>query len=149
MRKVESSIIINAPATAIIDAFTDPRQLKGWWGVHSSLVQPAPGGLYILAWKGNEGFNYINTGIVKAYEAGLFIEIEKLSYLNTERQILGPMTLLVECSPHNASTYVHVCQGGYQSGGDWDWFYDIVLENWPIALQNLKKYLEQFYVPAS
>lgn len=143
MRQVDASIIINATPVTVIDAFTKPEHLKGWWGVHSSLVQTQPGGLYLLAWKGNEGFSYVNTGIVKGYEQGLFLEIEKLCYLNTERQILGPMTLLIECSPHNSATYVHVCQGGYQWGGDWDWFYEVVMENWPVALQLLKKYLEK------
>jgi uncharacterized protein YndB with AHSA1/START domain len=142
MRQVDASIIIDVPAKAVIDAFTDPAYLKGWWGVHSSLVQPVPGGLYLLAWKGNEGFSYVNTGIIKGYEAGIFIDVEKLCYLSVEKQILGPMSLLIECSPHNSATYVHICQGGYQSGGDWDWFYDAVVENWPIALQNLKNYLE-------
>jgi hypothetical protein len=143
MRHVDASIIINAAPVAVINAFTEEKHLKGSWGVYSSLVQPVPGGLYLLTWKGNEGFNYINTGIVKAYEAGLFIEIEKWTYLHTERQLLGPMTLLIECTPHNSATYVHVRQGGYQTGGDWDWFYDVVMENWPKALILLKKYLEQ------
>lgn len=143
MRQVETSIIIHTTPSNVINAFTEQRHLAGWWGVHSSLVQTTPGGLYLLAWTGAGGsYDYVNTGIVKAYEAGLFLEIEKLSYLNPQRQPLGPMNLLIECSPHNTSTYVHICQSGYQSGGDWDWFYEVATENWPKALQLLKRYLE-------
>jgi len=144
MRTVEASIIIHVPPAQVLDAFIEQQHLHAWWGVNRSLVEAKPGGLYLLAWKGGaQGFDYVHTGIIKSYEPGLYLEIASFSYLHPEKQLLGPMELLLECSPHINSTYLHVRQSGYQYGGDWDWFYEVVREHWPKTLQLLKEYLER------
>lgn len=28
-------------------------------------------------------------------------------------------------------------------GPDWDWYYELVKENWPLALQSLKRFVEK------
>jgi hypothetical protein len=144
MRTVDASIIINVPPALVLNAFLEQQHLNSWWGVERSLVEPKPGGLYLLAWKGGgDGFTNVNTGIIKSYEPGLYLHIEKCSCLNTARQIMGPMELLLECTPQNNSTYLHLRQSGYQHGSDWNWLYESVVENWPKALQLLKMYLEK------
>ncbi|TNE65969.1 MAG: hypothetical protein EP344_02720, partial [Bacteroidetes bacterium] len=63
MRKVETSIEIQAGPDAVIAAFTEPEPLRGWWGVERSLVEKRPGGLYVLAWQiSGQGFGYISSG---------------------------------------------------------------------------------------
>ena len=143
MRTVDASVIINVPPALVLNAFLEQQHLNGWWGVARSLVEPTPGGLYLLAWKGSgDGFSNINTGIIKSYEPGLYLHIEKFSCFHTGRPIMGPTELLLECSPQNSATYLHLRQSGYPPGGDWDWYYNSGAENWPKALQLLKPYLE-------
>ena len=32
---------------------------------------------------------------------------------------------------------------GYQSGGDWDWYYEAVTAAWPVVVKTIKDYLEK------
>ena len=71
------------------------------------------------------------------------IEIETyLSYCNQSRSLLGPMTLSVTIEEAAGISQVNISQSGFGGGTDWDWYYQLVGENWPIALEQLKAYLE-------
>jgi hypothetical protein len=144
MRKVEASIEINQPASRVFDAFTEFPLLKGWWGVERCLVEKRQGGVYSLAWDISEkGFHYISTGIITVFKPGRELLVDHFLYFNPDKQILGPTCLSLRLDePTHGKTILQLTQGGYQSGGDWDWFYNSVKEAWPKALEMLKRYLE-------
>jgi uncharacterized protein YndB with AHSA1/START domain len=143
MRSVEALVIIRAKPIEVINAFVDHEHLKAWWGVERSLVEARPGGVWALAWEISEaGMKYVSSGTLHDYEAGEYLRIDNLVYLNPERQILGPLTLEIFADEIRDGTKVRVIQSGYQSGNDWDWYYDAVVQAWPYALELLKKYLE-------
>lgn len=148
MRKVEASITINLPADDVLNVFTRQEHLRSWWGVTRSLIELKKGGLYSLIWQQNEQcLEYLSTGIIAEYLPGCQLRIEKFLYVNPERQLMGPMELLILTTPedHN-TTELTVVQSGYQTGGDWDWLYDAVKKAWPEVLVNIKSYLEDQYV---
>lgn len=143
MKKVETIIQIQCSPEDVIHAFTDGVQLNGWWGVERALVEKRPGGVYALSWEISEqGIKYLSTGVIRDYLPQYLIHIEKMMYFNPEKQILGPMELIVHASPKNDGAEVTITQLGYQSGDDWDWYYKAVQEAWPKAAQTLKAYLE-------
>lgn len=142
-RKVESDIFLDVPPTLALDAFTEQPHLLGWWGVERSLVEKTPGGQYALAWGISEkGFQYISSGVVKTYRAGEKLEVGHLVYFNPEKEIMGGMSLTVRVEKEGTGTRLYICQSGYRTGGDWDWYFQAVTEAWPMALGHLKKYLE-------
>lgn len=142
MRKVESTIIINCSAEKITDAFTEPSMLREWWNVERALIEKKNGGIYTLAWNvTDKGFGYVSTGVIKTYRSN-FLEIINFVYLNPEHSILGPMTLTIKTSQKENGTELYLCQDGYQSGSDWDWYYHAVTQAWPAVLKTLKDYLE-------
>ena len=144
MRKVETAIEIHQPASKIFDAFIEPSLLKNWWGVERCLVEKKQGGLYSLAWEASsKGFHYVSTGIITVFIPGRELMIDNFVYFNPEKQILGPTFLSIKLQEDNHFTVLRLIQGGYQYGGDWDWFYDSVKDAWPKVLDNLKKSLEQ------
>ena len=144
MRKVETAIDIHQPASKIFDAFIEPAQLKSWWTVENCLIEKKQGGLYSLAWEASsKGFHYVSTGIITVFIPGRELMIDHFVYFNPEKQILGPTFLSIRLQENNDLTAVRVVQGGYQHGGDWDWFYNSVKEAWPKVLNDLKKFLEQ------
>ncbi len=144
MRRVETSVEIHQPASKVFDAFVEPSLLKKWWGVENCLIEKKQGGLYSLAWEAsNKGFHYISTGVITVFIPGRELLIDHFVYFNPEKQILGPTYLSVKLLEEIGSTVLHLVQGGYQSGGDWDWFYDSVQDAWPKVLQDLKIFLEQ------
>lgn len=121
----------------------DFDMLNGWWGVEKALVEKREGGVYALVWDISEsGFRYVATGIIKSYKADAILEIENYTYLNLKMPIMGPMGLIIEAIVKNNQTELTVTQTGYQSGGDWDWYYDAVKQAWPDVLASLKEYLE-------
>ena len=121
----------------------DFDKLNGWWGVEKALVEKREGGVYALVWDISEsGFRYVATGIIKSYKADAILEIENYTYLNLNMPIMGPMGLIIEAIVKNNQTELTITQTGYQSGGDWDWYYDAVKQAWPDVLASLKEYLE-------
>ena len=142
-RSVESLVHIKADPVRITNAFLIHEDLKNWWGVQRSLVDPKPGGVWTLAWEiSNAGIKYVSSGIIHDHEPGEYLRIDQLVYLNPEKQILGPMSLEIFCDESRVDRKVRLIQSGYQRGDDWDWYYEAVVHAWPHALDLLKNYLE-------
>lgn len=143
MRKVELTIFIKSTPEDIIAAFIDYNLLKHWWGVERALIEPKPGGSYTLAWNiSKDGFGYVSSGVIKQYDAGKLLEISNLVYLNPEKDILGPMSFIVKAEQKTGGSEMYLCQDGYQTGGDWDWYYEVVKNAWPEVALILKTFLE-------
>ncbi len=144
MRQVETTIDIQCPAPDVIRAFMEQSQLKEWWQVENSFIEPQTGGLYTLLWNiSATGFGYVSSGLIQDYDPQGLLSLHKMIYLNPEKQPLGPMQLLVRATPHDQdSCSLYLCQSGYQQGGDWDWYYQAVKEAWPKMAGVLKDYLE-------
>jgi|SRR6185369_15676485 len=144
MRKVEAAVEINCSAAQIFDAFIQPSLLKQWWKVDRWLIEPKQGGVYSLAWNvSKEGFQYVSTGIITVFNPAKELMIDHFVYFNPERSILGPTFLFVKLEENASSTKLNLVQGGYQYGGEWDWFYEAVKEAWPKVLIDLKSFLEK------
>ena len=144
MRLVAASIDIRSKPESVFQAFLRLEHLKKWWGVERSLIEAKAGGLYTLAWNISEnGIRYASSGIISELIPGEYLMIKSFVYLNSEKQILGPMELEIDLTPIDGiQTKVGVVQSGYQYGGDWDWYYNAVVEAWPVTLELLKNYLE-------
>jgi uncharacterized protein YndB with AHSA1/START domain len=145
MRKVEVNIDINTQPEKIIQAFTDPEMLRGWWGVERALIDKRTGGIYSVAWQiTDKGFGYISTGIIKEYQLNSILEIENFAHFNPDKPILGPMTLMIKVLEKSPGvTALYLCQDGYQTGDEWDWYYESVQDAWPKVAKTLKEYLER------
>jgi uncharacterized protein YndB with AHSA1/START domain len=144
MKKVEVSIETSVSPEKVIEAFMDADMLRGWWGVERSLIEKRAGGAYTIAWQiSKEGFGYVSTGVVQQYDPSGLLEIGHFTYLNPERDILGPMTLKVTATVEAGKTQVQLCQDGYQEGADWDWYYVAVQQAWPVVIGQLKAWLEK------
>lgn len=144
MRKVEVAANIKTSPERALEAFLDPAMLADWWGVERCLIEPRDGGLYSLAWNVTEaGFGFVSTGLIKRFQPGRLLEIEKVVYMNPERPLLGPLGLTVQAAKEaGAMTRVTLCQSGYQEGADWDWYHQVVAQAWPAVMETIKSYLE-------
>jgi uncharacterized protein YndB with AHSA1/START domain len=144
MRKVEVTVDIDTTPERLIEAFINNSMLHDWWNVERALIEKRSGGIYALTWNiTDKGFGYVSTGIIKHYEPASILEIDHLVYLNPDRPLFGPMTLTIKATEKVGKTELYLCQGGYQNGEDWDWYYDAVKQAWPIVVKTLKDYLEE------
>jgi hypothetical protein len=81
-----------------------------------------------LAWeRSDRGFRYVTVGIIRSYQAGEHLHIEKMVYFHPDYMIFGPMDLDVSVKTTGNETLLTVRQDGYQSGAEWDWYYQAVL----------------------
>lgn len=145
MRKVEVKIQINTSSKNVIAAFLEPDMLKKWWKVEQALIEKKIRGVYTLAWDiTKNGFGFISTGKIKEYLHGELLVIDNLINLNPNKPFFGPMTLTISTKAISPNlTELHLCQDGYQSGDEWDWYYEAVKVAWPGVLSILKEYLEK------
>lgn len=144
MRKVEVTTTIQTTPEKIISAFTEPEMLKDWWNVERTLIDKKPGGVYVLAWNISEkGFGFVSSGIIKEYKPASLLAIDNFVYLNPEKPFLGPMSLTVSAKRKEGNAELYLCQDGYQSGSDWDWYYEVVKQAWPAVVKMLRNYLEK------
>jgi hypothetical protein len=91
-----------------------------------------------------QGFGYVALcGTIGALDPRRRLEVQQLVYFNREREVLGPMGLTFEIDDSEPQSRLTVVQDGYGDGPDWDWYYQLVMENWPKALGGLKEYLER------
>jgi uncharacterized protein YndB with AHSA1/START domain len=144
MRAVRAESEMAVPPERVIRAFLHPADLKGWWRVDQSLVEPHAGGLYALGWGVSpQGYQYVSTGVIAQLEPGHVLHIEQFTYFNPQYGIFGPMSLVVTAEDLGGGrSRATVVQGGYQDGANWDWFYRAVVDGWPLALDYLRQYLE-------
>ena len=56
---------------------------------------------------------------------------------------IGPMALQASCSLHGDGALLHVRQSGCDAGSArWERYYDVISTGWMLALESLKKHLE-------
>ncbi len=143
-RFVQTEIRIRSSAEEILDHFIDPAKLNGWWGVEDTFIQPRDGGLYTLVWgKSQYGARYVSSGQIKFLNPREFLHLEKLLYFNPHKPIIGPTSLNYDVEEHNAYSILRIKQSGFEKGGYWDWYYQVVQASWPDALTLLKKFIEK------
>jgi hypothetical protein len=142
MRNVRAEVEVQTTVDRAIAAFLDSRALGAWWGVERALVEKKVGGVFAIAWAiAENGFGYLTTGTIGALAEG-HLRIDHYTYFHPQRSILGPMTLSVEARPRASGVLLSVTQAGYQTGSDWDWYYDAVHGAWPRVVKDVARYLE-------
>lgn len=144
MRKVEVATTINTKPEEVIKAFVDDDMLRDWWKTERTFIEKKVGGIYTLTWNVSEhGFGYVSTGTISQYVPDSTLVIENFVYLNPSKSVLGPMTLTILATEESGQTTFYLCQDGYREGGDWEWYFEVVNQAWPVVVQTLKDYLEE------
>ena len=75
--------ILDAPRELVFKAWTDPEQVKQWWGPHGFTnpvceLDPRPGGVMRMVMRGPEGIEHSMTGMFRE-----FFPPERLVFVNT------------------------------------------------------------------
>lgn len=117
MKTAECSIEVKTNAGKIIQAFTDEKMLKNWWGVEKTFIELKPGGVYCIAWFVSvDGIKYISTGIIREYDTKSKLHVGDYMYLSPERPFLGPLNLMVGATETRNGGLLQLQQGPYPEG---------------------------------
>jgi uncharacterized protein YndB with AHSA1/START domain len=143
-------MVINAPPAAVLDAFFDFEALASWWQVSRAICTPRPLGGYAIEWDPTRWRDDVLGplggafhGTVIEFKPGREFFVADLYWLPPEGDPIGPMALEATCEAHGDSALLHLRQSGFDpSSPRWSRYYDIVSANWLLALEALKKYLE-------
>jgi uncharacterized protein YndB with AHSA1/START domain len=151
MREYAHTLTINAPPAAVLDAFFDADALAVWWQVAKAICVPRALGSYAVEWAPTEWRDEVLGrlggtlhGTVVEFTAGQEFFVADLYWHPPDGHAIGPMALEVTCRLEGAASVLHVRQSGYdKTNPHWTRYYEIISENWPLALDALKDHLEQ------
>lgn len=143
--QIDKQIIIQRNVFEVLEAFVKTEHTAQWWmGCQSFFDQKA--GILSWQWRNAEGgFDYITHCQVVQYQEGLFLELNNIwQYSRTDQTPIGPLQLLVECTPHSGATMLVLRSSGFLADDPrWKKYYDDVNKGWDMVLPQLKQYLEQ------
>ena len=155
MREFAHSLVINAPPAPVLDAFFDADALAVWWQVSRSVCIPRPLGSYAVEWQPTEWRDELLGRLGGAFHAtviefkpGQEFFLADAYWLPPDGKPLGPMALEATCTLQGNMTLLHVRQSGCDPHSPrWLRYYDIISTGWMLALEALKKHLENRWAP--
>jgi uncharacterized protein YndB with AHSA1/START domain len=158
---LDVSLVINAPPGRVLKAFFDPDALGAWWQAARSVTTPRVLGVYAIEWASTDfednilgRLGGVFRGTVLQFDPGRGFLVADAFWLPPDGDPIGPMALEVTCSPVTLSedatplpveiaTKIRVVQSGFEDGGRWQRYYEVVSTGWERALASLKMLLEK------
>ena len=109
-----------APAK-VLQAFLNEDDLKAWWQVSRSLVEPANGGIWSISWDnwGEEKTQHAWSGVIDTLSDRRLV-IGRMVMNEPDMPLLGPMQLEIEVAAAEGGSTVTVTHRGYEYGEHWD-----------------------------
>jgi uncharacterized protein YndB with AHSA1/START domain len=144
--QIVAQIIIERPSTEVLEAFLHSRHTSQWWLGCQTLADTQSAKIISWQWRDEAGkFLYITHGQIAGYEPGIFLAVENIWQYDFTSSIhpVGPLKLLLECTPQAGHTLFIVHHTGFENiATDIQVFYKAVEDGWASVLPQLKKYLE-------
>jgi uncharacterized protein YndB with AHSA1/START domain len=145
---------IDATAMQVLFAFAEAPALAAWMKTKHALVQPRPGGLFVLQWEpGSEGqddllgpLGGVLAGVLDRSMAGHFIHFGSLHWLTPKGEVYGPTRLEVDVfsknDPRRKPTLARIRVSGFQSGERWERYRDLSHRAWEKSISSLASFCE-------
>ena len=148
----ELSTTIQASAMQVLFAFLDPSAIKTWWGAKNAVVQPRPGGLFVVEWATGENDDVLGpqggvlAGFLDNSQAGHFVRFGGLHWLTPRGDVFGPTRIEVNVfskgDPRRKPTLLRLGVDGFQSGPQWERYRQRSQRAWEATLPRLKSWCE-------
>lgn len=150
----ELTTTVDATAMQVLFAFADSQALRKWMGAKNAVVQPRPGGLFVLEWElGKEGNDDLLgplggtlAGVLDKSMAGHFVHFGSLHWLTPRGEVYGPTRVEVNVfsknDPRRKPTRVQLRCTGFQSSEPWVRYRELSQRAWEKSLAKLKEFCE-------
>ena len=151
----ELSAPLDATAMQVLAAFLDPEAVKTWWAAKTVVVQPRPGGLFVIEREpGQAGQDELLgplggtlVGTLDKAMAGHHIDFGNLHWLSPRGEVFGPtrleVTVFSKNDPRCRPTLLRIRSTGYQSGERWARYLDVTRREWEGMLVRLTAFCAQ------
>ena len=145
-RSVDTEIVIAASPEEVLQAFLHDDDLKAWWKVSRSLVEPKHGGVWSITWDdwGSEKTQHAWIGVIDEVTPDTLV-IGHLVMIEPDIPLLGPMQLEISVSPTKGGALLRISHRGYRYGDHWDAMYDMVVQGWDHVLGDMAAWFQEDY----
>jgi len=145
-RSVDTEVTISASPDKVLQAFLNEDDLRAWWQVSRTLVEPEAGGVWSIAWDdwGADKTQHSWSGVIEALTPNRLV-IGHLVMNEPHMQLFGPMQIEIRVRPDDSGTSLTLSHRGYGYGGDWDRMYDLVVQGWDHVLGDMQAWFQEQY----
>ncbi len=145
-RSVDTDVIMSASPEKVLQAFLNDDDLKAWWKVSRSLVEPEAGGVWSISWDdwGQEKTQHAWSGVIEEITPNRLV-IGRLVMNEPGMPLLGPMQLEITLQPAEGGTSLTLSHRGYGYGEHWDTMYDLVVQGWDHVLGDMQAWFQGEY----
>jgi uncharacterized protein YndB with AHSA1/START domain len=152
---LDVSVVINAPAGRVLNAFFDAGALTAWWGVRHAVTSARTLGPYALEWSPTDSrdevlgrLGGVFRGTVMQFDPDSGFFVADAFWLPPDGDPIGPMALEVVVTQNGTGgTRLRVTQSGFEESARWRRYYEVVGLGWDRALASLKNLLEKDPAP--
>lgn len=136
-RSIEKEVFIKATPQRVFQALTEKAELERWFAKTAEL-DLRPGGAISFYW---------GTGVSNV---GKILEINPPSRISYTWEAMepSPVTITFQLDAEHDGTRLHLSNAGIGEGEEWDQYYRLRNNGWPIHLQHLVDWLETGTSPA-
>ena len=130
----------------VLQAFLNDEDLKAWWRISRSLVEPSIDGIWSIAWDdwGEEKTQHAWSGVIDALSDRKLV-IGRMVMNEPGMPLLGPMQVEIQVAPAEGGSTVTVTHRGYGYGEHWDKIYDDVVQGWDHVLSDMQTWFQEEY----
>ncbi len=145
-RSVDTEVVISASPEKVLQAFLNDDDLKAWWKVSRSLVEPEAGGVWSISWDNwrQEKTQHAWSGVIEEITPNRLV-IGRLVMNEAGMPLLGPMQLEITANPTEGGTLLSLSHRGYHYGEHWDTMYDLVVQGWDHVLGDMEAWFQEEY----
>ncbi len=145
-RSVDTDVIMSASPEKVLQAVLNDEDLKAWWNVSRSLVEPEAGGVWSITWDdwGQEKTQHAWSGVIEEITPNRLV-IGRLVMNEPGMPLLGPMQLEITVNPTEGGTSLSLSHRGYGYGEHWDTMYDLVVRGWDHVLGDMQAWFQEDY----
>jgi uncharacterized protein YndB with AHSA1/START domain len=154
LRSFEIQQLVKASSMQVLFAFVNPEAIRAWWGARNVVVQPRPGGLFLVEWEPGHGgqdavlggLGGVLGGILDSAQAGHYVHFGALHWLSPKGETFGPTRLEIDVrskgDPRAKPTLLTLRGQAFQTGGAWDRYFEVSKAAWETTIQTLKTWCE-------
>jgi uncharacterized protein YndB with AHSA1/START domain len=145
-RSVDTELVISASPEKVMQAFLGDDDLKAWWKVSRSLVEPKHGGVWSITWDdwGPEKTQHAWIGVIEEITPNRLV-VGHLVMIEPDMPLLGPMRLEITVNPARGGTLLRLSHRGYGYGRHWDSMYEMVVQGWDHVLGDMEAWFKEEY----
>jgi len=146
IRSVDTEVVVSASPEKVLQAFLNDDDLRAWWKVSRSLVEPEAGGVWSITWDdwGPEKTQHAWSGVIAEITPNRLV-IGRLVMNEPGMPLLGPMKLEITLQQAEGGTLLSLSHRGYHYGEHWDTMYDLVVQSWDHVLGDMQAWFQGEY----